>query len=108
MVGNTTIVKEDVTESGTRYGPMKHVSRTYHEVSRPLLTPNEIMQLRKPERDDAGQIIAPGEMLVFVAGEAPIRGTQILYFMDPVFSARAKVPAPESGTTTKPAMVFNP
>ena len=108
MVGNTTIVKEDVTESGTRYGPMKHVSRTYHEVSRPLLTPNEIMQLRKPERDDAGQITAPGEMVVFVAGEAPIRGTQILYFMDPVFSARAKLPAPESGSTTKPAMAFSP
>jgi type IV secretion system protein VirD4 len=107
MVGNTTIIKEDVTESGTRYGPMKHISRTYHEVSRPLLTPNEIMQLRKPERDDAGQITAPGEMVVFVAGEAPIRGTQILYFMDPVFSARAKLPAPESGSTTKPAMAFN-
>jgi len=47
-------------------------------------------------------------MVVFVAGEAPIRGTQILYFMDPVFSARAKLPAPESGSTTKPAMAFRP
>nr|WP_283949784.1 type IV secretory system conjugative DNA transfer family protein [Limobrevibacterium gyesilva] len=108
MVGNTTIVKEDVTESGTRYGPMKHVSRTYHEVSRPLLTPNEIMQLRKPEKNEAGQITAPGEMVVFVAGEAPIRGTQILYFKDPVFSERAKVKPPASGSTTKPTMVFRP
>jgi type IV secretion system protein VirD4 len=107
MVGNTTIVKEDVTESGTRYGPMKHVSRTYHEVSRPLMTPNEIMQLRKPEKNDRGQIKTPGEMVIFVAGEAPIHGTQILYFRDPVFSGRAKIAAPASGTTTRPAMVFN-
>src|SRR6202521_3413665 len=39
MAGNTTIVKEDVTESGTRYGPLRNVSRTYHQVSRPLVTP---------------------------------------------------------------------
>ena len=108
MVGTTTIVKEDVTESGTRYGPMKHVSRTYHEVSRPLMTPNEIMQLKKPEKNEAGQITAPGEMLVFVAGEAPIRGTQILYFKDPVFARRAATPAPGSGSTINLAKVFRP
>jgi len=108
MVGNTTIVKEDVTESGLRYGPMKHISRTYHEVSRPLLTPNEIMQLRKPEKNDRGEITAPGEMVIFVAGEAPIRGTQILYFQDPVFSQRARIPAPTTGSTTRPAMAFVP
>jgi type IV secretion system protein VirD4 len=108
MVGNATIVKEDVTESGTRYGPMKHISRTYHEVSRPLMTPNEIMQLRKPEKNDKGEITTPGEMVIFVAGEAPIRGTQILYFQDPVFSRRGKIPAPVSGSTTRPAMAFSP
>jgi type IV secretion system protein VirD4 len=99
MVGTTTIVKEDVTESGTRLGPLKNVSRTFHEVSRALLTPTEIMQLRKPERDDRGEITIPGEMVVFVAGEAPIRGTQILYFMDPVFRRRAAIPPPVSGAT---------
>jgi type IV secretion system protein VirD4 len=108
MIGNTTIVKEDVTESGTRLGPMKHVSRTYHEVSRPLMTPNEIMRLRKPEKYDSGEITAPGEMVIFVAGEAPIHGTQILYFQDPVFARRARIPAPASGSTTAPAMVFAP
>ena len=102
MVGTTTIVKEDVTESGTRLGPLKNVSRTFHEVSRALLTPTEIMQLRKPERDERGQITAPGEMVVFVAGEAPIRGTQILYFMDPVFRRRAAIPPPASGGTRQP------
>ena len=51
MVGNTTIVKEDVTESGTRFGPLRNVSRTYHQVSRPLVTPDEIMELKKPVKD---------------------------------------------------------
>ena len=90
MVGNTTIVKEDVTESGTRFGPLKNVCRTYHEVSRPLLTPDEIMDLKKPQTDEDGQIVESGEMVVFVAGERPIFGTQILYFLDPVFARRAR------------------
>ena len=107
MAGTATIVKEDITESGTRYGAMTNVSRTFHEVSRPLMTPNEIMRLRKPAKDAAGRITAPGGMVVFVAGEAPIQGTQILYFMDPVFAGRAAVPPPASGTT-RPAMVFTP
>jgi hypothetical protein len=49
MVGNTTIVKEDATESRTRLGTLKNVSRTCHEVSRPLPTPtpDEIMDLRE-------------------------------------------------------------
>jgi type IV secretion system protein VirD4 len=33
-------------------------------------------------------------MLVFVAGHAPIFGTQSLYFRDPVFLARASLPPP--------------
>ena len=60
MIGTTTIVKEDVTESGTRIGSLNQVSRTYHEVSRPLMTPDEIMTLRKPrkERQRRAEVIA--------------------------------------------------
>ncbi len=94
MVGTTTIVKEDVTESGTRLGSMRNVSRTFHEVSRPLLTPDEIMALRKPRKDDAGRIVQSGEMVAFVAGERPIFGTQILYFIDPTFERRARIEPP--------------
>jgi type IV secretion system protein VirD4 len=99
MIGNTTIVKEDVTESGTRFGPLKNVSRTYHEVSRPLLTPDEIMDLKKPRKDDSGQIVESGEMVVFMAGERPIFGTQILYFVDPVFTRRATIEPQVTGST---------
>jgi type IV secretion system protein VirD4 len=35
-------------------------------------------------------------MLIFVAGYPPIYGTQILYFKDDVFLARAQVPAPKT------------
>jgi type IV secretion system protein VirD4 len=98
-IGNTTIVKEDVTESGLKSGSLKNVSRTYHEVSRPVMTPDEIMALRKPRKDDDGRIVETGEMVVFIAGERPIKGTQILYFIDPTFSERSRIAAPRSGTT---------
>ena len=103
LIGTTTIVKEDVTESGNRLGPLSQVSRTFHEVSRPLMTPDEIMTLRKPQKergaDGRDVITEAGEMVVFVAGENPIKGTQILYFLDPLFRQRAAVPAPASGST---------
>ena len=103
LIGTTTIVKEDVTESGNRLGPLSQVSRTFHEVSRPLMTPDEIMTLRKPQKergaDGRDVITEAGEMVVFVAGENPIKGTQILYFLDPLFRKRAAVPAPASGST---------
>ena len=106
MIGTTTIVKEDVTESGSRWGGLNHVSRTFHEVSRPLMTPDEIATLKKPrkKRDKNGveRIVEPGEMVVFVAGENPIKGTQILYFIDPFFSRCATIQPPASGTTIQP------
>lgn len=107
MIGTATIVKEDVTESGRRWGSLSHVSRTFHEVSRPLLTPDEIARLRKPkkEQDKNGKerIIEPGELVVMIAGESPIKGTQILYFLDPVFSQRATIQPLSSNTTVQPA-----
>lgn len=100
MTGETTIIKEDVTESGGKHSlQLASVSRTYHEVHRTLLTPGEVMQLKKPKTDKTGRIIESGDMLVFSTGEPPIKGTQILYFLDPVFSKRAQIPPPESGRT---------
>jgi type IV secretion system protein VirD4 len=110
MIGTTTIVKEDVTESGNRLGALSHVSRSFHEVSRPLMTPDEIATLKKPRKqrgDDGKDVITEaGEMVVFVAGENPIKGTQVLYFLDPLFSRRAAVPAPPTGSTMTRAKGF--
>lgn len=95
MTGNTTVVKEQVTTSGKRFGAvLDNVSRSYQEVKRPLMEPDEIMRLPGPKKEVVGdqeKIVEAGEMLVFVAGHSVIRGRQILYFADPVFSKRSKI-----------------
>jgi type IV secretion system protein VirD4 len=111
MTGTATIVKEDITTSGGRFSAvLSNVSRTYHQISRPLATPDEIMRLKSPVKDERDVITEPGDMLVFVAGHAPILGTQSLYFRDPVFSARAAIPAPtgNAGILAPARRVFRP
>jgi type IV secretion system protein VirD4 len=99
MAGTATIVKEDITQSGGRFAAiLKNVSKTYHQVGRPLATADEIMRLKAPVKDRGDIITEPGDMLVFVAGHAPIFGTQSLYFRDPVFLARANLPAPQGNS----------
>ncbi len=66
------------------------------------------MALRKPKKDDNDRIIESGEMVIFQAGERPILGTQILYWDDPVFSARSRIPAPPSGTLRRHRTRFVP
>lgn len=95
MTGTTTILKESASYSGDRLQPMLgNVSTSEQEVARPLLTPDEVMRLPAALKDDDGNVTEAGDMLVFVAGHAPIYGKQILYFLDPTFSERAKVAAP--------------
>jgi type IV secretion system protein VirD4 len=95
MAGTMTVVKEDITTTGNRFSAvLQNVSRTFHEVSRPLATADEIMRLKSPVKDGQDMIAEPGSMLIFAAGHAPIYGTQSLYFRDPVFSARVKLPVP--------------
>jgi type IV secretion system protein VirD4 len=111
MTGTATIVKEDITTSGGRFSAvLSNVSRTFHQISRPLATPDEIMRLKSPAKDAGDIITEPGDMLVFVAGHAPILGTQSLYFRDPVFSARASIAAPsgEQGIPAPARRVFQP
>ena len=94
MTGKTTVVEEKVSLSGSRTGHMKNASVNVMETARPLLTPDECMRLPGPEKDSQGRVLKPGDMLIFTAGQSPIYGRQILYFFDPVFSARAKIPVP--------------
>jgi len=95
MAGTTTVVKRQVSVSGKRLGAvLGQASESYQEVQRALLTPDECMRLPGPRKDAEGRILDPGDMLVFAAGHAPIYGTQMLYFRDPVFRARARLPAP--------------
>ncbi len=93
MMGTTTVIKEQVSIS-RRTGALfkKNISTAYQEVARPLLTPDEVMRLPGPGKDANGQIIKPGEMLIYVSGHAPIQGHQTPYFMDPVWMNRSQVP----------------
>jgi hypothetical protein len=54
LTGQTTVVKEQVTTSGR--GWSTNMSRSTHEVSRPLLTPDEAMRMIQIE-DDCGDLL---------------------------------------------------
>jgi len=118
LAGTTTVVKEDISTSGARFGAvLQQVNRAFHEISRPLLQPDEVMRLKAPTKMRTGEITEPGDVLVFVAGHAPILGTQSLYFRDPVFAERSRVPVPQSdvlrpvaftASTTAPAVRVEP
>jgi type IV secretion system protein VirD4 len=94
MAGTATVVKQAHSFSGSVYGSQSSVSTSTQETQRPLLTADEVMRLPGARKDAQGQVVEPGDMLIFMAGQTPIYGKQILYFLDPTFSARAKLPAP--------------
>nr|BDV51176.1 C-terminal of TraG [uncultured bacterium] len=101
LTGQTTIVKEQITTSGRRTAAMLgQVSRTFQEVQRPLLTPDECLRMPGPRKSATGEIEEAGDMVVYVAGYPAIYGKQPLYFKDPVFQARAAIPAPKVSDKT--------
>jgi type IV secretion system protein VirD4 len=100
LTGTTTVVSKKVSISRGKGGRSR--STSIAETSRPLLTTDECLRLPGAEKDASGKVTAPGDMLIFTAGQSPIYGRQILYFIDPVFSARAKVSPPEKSDRLYP------
>lgn len=97
MTGQTTVVKTVRSMSGGRSNFfLKNVTESYQEVQRPLLTIDECMQLPGAQKDSAGKVTKPGDMLIFIAGNPTIYGKQILYFIDPVLAKRSKIKPPET------------
>ena len=98
MTGTQTIQKATYNFSGKRNAPvMNHINASVENVERPLMTPDEVSRLRpakKRGKDVAERIVAPGQMLIFIAGQHPILGTQMLYFLDPTLKAWSKIPPP--------------
>lgn len=94
MTGKTTVIEKKTTLSGARAGHLNHANVSITETARALLTPDECMRLPGAKKNVDGLVTAPGDMLVFVAGYAPIYGRQILFFLDPTFLQRSKIPAP--------------
>ncbi|MGE9765317.1 type IV secretory system conjugative DNA transfer family protein [Pseudomonas sp. PDM20] len=105
LTGSTTVLKDSITTSGKRMSAfLGQVSTTTNEVARPLLTPDECLRMPGPVKDAEGKIVEAGDMVVYVAGYPAIYGKQPLYFQDPVFLARAQVPAPaDSDVLRNPA-----
>ena len=94
LTGQTTVVKEQLTESGKRLGMLGNVSKSIQEVSRPLMTEDEVMRMPPPIKEGE-QVISGGDMLIFIAGFPAIYGKQMPYFLDPVFQARSSVNPPD-------------
>jgi type IV secretion system protein VirD4 len=98
--GQTTKVVEEVSESrGQGSSNIRSFNRVYRSVAAPLMTPDEVTRLRLPGRDAAGHISSPGELLIFEAGQHPIRGTQSLAFLDPEFRRRMAIAVPATMRT---------
>jgi len=96
LTGQTTVIKEQITTSGKRAGLlMGQVSKTFQEVQRPLLTADEALRMKGPEKNQVGEILEAGDMVIYVAGFPAIYGKQPLYFKDPVFLRRAQIAAPD-------------
>jgi type IV secretion system protein VirD4 len=100
MTGTTTVQKASFNFSGSRFSPvMSHINGSVDHIERPLMTPDEVMRLRPPQKSGNGsseKIIAPGDMLIFVSGHFPILGMQMLYFFDPELQRRAGIAPPGS------------
>ncbi|TWI62544.1 type IV secretion system protein VirD4 [Pseudoduganella lurida] len=95
LTGQTTVAKEQITTSGRRTSALLgQVSRTIQETQRPLLTTDECLRMPGPVKDANGDITKAGDMVIYAAGHPAIYGKQPLYFQDPVFLARAAIPAP--------------
>jgi hypothetical protein len=100
MAGTATILRAAVSYSGSRTSPLAtNVSTNVDHISRPLITVDELMRLPGPVKEGQGEaqrITAPGAMLIFIAGQSPIFGKQLLYFQDPVLQKRSAIKPPHT------------
>ena len=97
MSGQTTIVQEKTSINGKVTDLVANYSSNIYETIRPLLTPDECMQLRGAIKSklNPSKVVKGGDMLIFPAGFAPIMGRQILYFKDKELLRRSELKIPE-------------
>lgn len=109
-LGKTTVITEQITETGSRFAStLGNVSRTYSEVARDLLTPDELLSFPQPVKNaDGSKILEPGAVVVSVAGRRPIMAKQSLWFLDPVLAKRPKIAPPKAGVKAAEARVPPP
>src|SRR5208283_14859 len=63
LTGESTVTMEMISESGKRGGWLSNVNRSFAQIGRPLMTPDEVMKMPGPAKNGAS-IISPGEMLI--------------------------------------------
>lgn len=104
ILGKKTLVTENTTFSyNGQFMPYQTgMSGGLQYQGRELLTVEEVMALRGPTKDARGNITVPGAMITLIAGKSPVYGTQMLYFQDPVFLDRAKIPSPDEAEPGAP------
>jgi type IV secretion system protein VirD4 len=79
--GQATKTTENVSMSGSVFGPKNQASHSKQETQRSLLTPGEVMTL--PDTD----------ALLFVQGMQPYRAKKVRFYCDPRFKARTAMPS---------------
>jgi type IV secretion system protein VirD4 len=104
LTGESTVSLDLISESGKRGGSLNNVSHSIGQIARPLMTPDEVMRMRGPQKDGS-RITSPGQMLIFAA-KLKIKGRQILYFEDAAFAERAEIPPPAQSDSL-PVFVFS-
>lgn len=110
MTGTTTVVVENISESRDKTGRSTGTTRSFENVSRPLMTSDEVARMKSPEKKKVNgeeRIVGRGDMLMFVAGQNPIYGTQPLYFMDETYLKRSSVQR-AAGSSKLPRKVAEP
>lgn len=91
MCGRTTLVHKAQQVKAHE----KPSAQLWQESSRELITAEEVMRLRAAETNHKGDIMRPGELLIFMAGQRPVRGLQSLFFRDATLAPRSRIPPPE-------------
>ena len=96
--GTMTVLTKDIQVSGPRFAAMLgHVSEQYHEVSRPLITPEECERLRPPSKDAQGAITEAGDVIILRTGTHAVFAKQVLYFQDEFYARLVRLPPPLLG-----------
>jgi type IV secretion system protein VirD4 len=107
LAGKMTVLQDKRSRSG-KLGDQHSISDSRHEQGRPLMTPDEAMRLRGLRKRRFGGV-RPGETLIFVAGNRPIRGVQRLYFQNKTLLRRATMPPPATEAEAREAFeALNP
>lgn len=80
-LGTATELRAQRNYAGHRLAPwLGHLMVSRQETARPLLTPGEVMQL------------PPGEAVVMVSGQPPIKAKKLRYYLDANFTRRVLPP----------------